>query len=237
MLSIAVYTDLKDDANRLKSIIQDFLIEMKIMAKVSFFDDGETMIMTPSRYDAYIIDMDMDVKVDIIDLVNQIKQIDTGSHYIYMGSDPDHARKALKARCHYFISKPFDPEEVIEILKEVRKKIKEDSIIIKTAAGERRVRVNHLNYINIVKRCLCYHLTDSTMFDGQTLRSSFEKAIHPLEENKAFLFLPPSLLINLGEIKDLNKDNIIFDNGDVLFFPMKQYDNVRNAWHNFNKID
>ena len=41
---------------------------MKIMAKVSFFDDGETMIMTPSRYDAYIIDMDMDVKVDIIDL-------------------------------------------------------------------------------------------------------------------------------------------------------------------------
>ena len=50
------------------------------------------------------------------DLVNQIKQIDTGSHYIYMGSDPDHARKALKARCHYFISKPFDPEEVIEIL-------------------------------------------------------------------------------------------------------------------------
>jgi hypothetical protein len=73
LLSIAVYTDLKDDANRLKSIIQDFLIEMKIMAKVSFFDDGETMIMTPSRYDAYIIDMDMDVKVDIIDLVNQIK--------------------------------------------------------------------------------------------------------------------------------------------------------------------
>jgi ABC-2 type transport system ATP-binding protein len=45
------------------------------------------------------------------------------------------------------------------------------------------------------------------------LRSSFEKAIHPLEENKAFLFLPPSLLINLGEIKDLNKS---FDNKEIL---------------------
>ena len=43
--------------------------------------------------------------------------------------------------------------------------------------------------------------------------------------------------MKLLEIKDLNKDNIVFDNGDVLFFPMKQYDNVRNAWHNFNKID
>ena len=146
------------------------------------------------------------------------------------------AQVATKARCDYFITKPYDQEEIAEILTDIRREIKEDSIIIKIPSGDRRVRINNLNYINIVRRCLCYHLKDGTMFDGQTLRSSFEKAIDPLHKNKSFLFLAPSLLINLGEIKIINKDNIIFENDDVLFFPMKQYDNVRNAWINYNRI-
>ena len=60
----------------------------------------------------------------------------------------------------------IEKEELIQILKEVKQKIQYDNIIIKVAGGERRLRVNHLNYINIVKRCLCYHLTDGNMFDG-----------------------------------------------------------------------
>jgi hypothetical protein len=153
-----------------------------------------------------------------------------------MSINPNVAHLAAKVRADYFITKPYDKDELVEILMEIRKEIKEDSIIIKIPSGDRRVRINNLNYINIVRRCLCYHLKDGTMFDGQTLRSSFEKAIDPLHKNKSFLFLAPSLLINLGEIKIINKDNIVFENDDVLFFPMKQYDNVRNAWINYNRI-
>lgn len=74
------------------------------------------------------------------------------------------------------------------------------------------------------------------MFDGQTLRTSFEKAIDPLQKHKMFLFISPSLLINIGAIKIVNKDNIVFENDEVLFFPMKQYENVRNAWINYSRI-
>ena len=76
------------------------------------------------------------------------------------------------------------------------------------------------------------------MFDGQTLRTSFEKAISPLQyhKSKMFLFLAPSLLINVGEIKIINGDNIIFENDDVLYFPKKAYDTVREAWINYNKF-
>jgi hypothetical protein len=68
------------------------------------------------------------------------------------------------------------------------------------------------------------------------LRSSVEKAIDPLHKHKAFLFIAPSLLINIGEIKEVNKDNIKFENDDVLFFPMKHYETVRNTWINYNRI-
>ncbi len=189
----------------------------------------------PNRYDVYF--MDMDSAVDVTAIGKQKRAIDEGSQFVYVSINPNVAHLAAKVRSDYFITKPFDKEEIDEILTEIKKEIKEDSIIIKISTGDRRVRVNNLNYVNIVRRCLCYHLKDGTMFDGQTLRSSFEKAIDPLNKHKSFLFLAPSLLINLGEIKIVNKDHIIFENDDVLFFPMKQYETVRTTWINYNKID
>lgn len=232
MLSIAIYTT--NDISQLKSMIQDFLIESKIMAKVSVFNNTESFLTVLSAYDIYILDMDCEENT--IALGKQKMETDVGSHFIYMSADCGNAYKATKIRADYFLSVPIEKEEFFEIMKEIRTEIKDDAIIIQLPQGERRIRTNQLNYINIVKRCLCYHLKDGTMFDGQTLRSSFEKAIDPLQNNKSFLFLAPSLLINLGEIKIINKDNIVFENDDVLFFPMKQYDNVRNAWINYNRI-
>ena len=90
--------------------------------------------------------------------------------------------------------------------------------------------------IDIEKRSLCYHLSDKTTICSQNIRASFEKSIYPLQNNKIFLFLAPSLLINISQIKILNKNNIIFDNDDVLFYPAKNYDKVRDTWINYNRI-
>lgn len=236
MLSIAVYSDCNEDTVSIKSIIQDFLIEYKIMAKVSVFTNAEDLIIIPNRYDIYI--MDMDSKEDTIALGKQMMNIDAGSHFIYLSSDVSMAYKATKIHADYFLEKPINVEEFKEILHEIKQEIKEDNIIIPIPGGERRVRVNNLNYINIVKRCLCYHLKDGTMFDGQTLRTSFEKAISPLQyhKTKAFYFLAPSLLINIGEVKIINGDNLIFENDDVLYFPKKSYEMIRKAWLDYNSF-
>ena len=234
MLSIAIYTT--NDISQLRSMIQDFLIESKIMAKVSVFNDTESFLTVLSAYDIYILDMDCEENT--IALGKQKMETDVGSHFIYMSVDCGNAYKATKIRADYFLSVPIEKEEFFEIMKEIRTEIKDDAIIIQLPQGERRIRTNQLNYINIVKRCLCYHLKDGTMFDGQTLRNSFEKAISPLQshKSKSFLFLPPSLLINVGEIKILNNDNIIFENDDVLYIPKKSYDVVHDAWIDYNKF-
>jgi hypothetical protein len=74
------------------------------------------------------------------------------------------------------------------------------------------------------------------MFDGQTLRVAFEKAMAQLINHESFVFIDPSLLINLSEIKILEKDHVIFENGDVVYFPKKAYDLVRERWVNYSKI-
>ena len=181
--------------------------------------------------------MDMDSKDDVIELGRKMRKIDVGCHFIYLSSNTNSAYLAAKARADYFLEKPLDKQEMIQILQEIKYTVQQDNIIIKTAKGDRRIRVNQLNYINIVKRCLCYHLTDGNMFDGQVLRRSFEKAIHPLQNSKMFLFLPPSLLINLSEIKEINGDHVIFENNEILYFPKKSYEIVRTSWLHYNQID
>lgn len=236
MLSIGIYSDKPDDVAIMKSVIQDFLINYNLMAKLTVFTNPDEFIKVPGSYDMYI--MDMDSADDVIELGKQMMTIDVGSRFIYFCTDTNQAYRAAKARADYFLAKPIDEKEFYEVLEEIKQKIKDDNLIIKLSDGERRVRANSLNYINIVKRCLCYHLTDGTMFDGQTLRTSFEKAISPLQhhKSKSFLFLPPSLLINIGEIKIVNGDNVVFENDDVLYIPKKAYDTVRDAWINYNRF-
>ena len=234
MLSIAIYTHSEETSLTLRKYIQDFLIDTRTMAKVSVFFCGADLIAIPNRYDVYFIDMDS--AEDGIQVGVQLAELDDSGYFVYFSENPLNAHRAIKFGAYHFLDIPFEPEEITKVLLRIRKQVKEDSIVIKTPLGERRVRINNVNYINIVKRCLCYHLKDGTVFDGQALRSSFEKAIYPLQDQEPFLFLSPSLLINVSEIKILNSDHLIFENDEVMFFPKKSYDVIHDYWINYNKI-
>lgn len=236
MLKIAIYSNRFSDINDLKEIVYEYLTENKIVAKVSTFEDSYELLTASNSYDIYIMDMDM--HSNVAEIGRQISVIDTGTKFIYVSENTALAYDAFESEADYFLAKPFNKDKVLKILKEIRQHIQDENIVIKTAIGEKRVRANALNYINIVQRCLCYHLTDGTMFDGQALRTSFEKAISPLQYHRSntFLFLPPSLLINVGEIKILDTDKVIFENNDILYISKKQHDLIDSAWKSYNRF-
>ena len=234
MLSIAIYDDNKESVLKIKDAIQDYLIETHTLAKVSCFNKAEEFLITPGSYDIYI--MDIDSSEDINALKARMGEIDSGSYFIFMGTDPTLACSAYKVDAESYLLKPVDKAQIFKVLSKIKQKVKDEVIIVKTGDGDRRVKIPQVNYINIVKWCLCYHLKDGNVFDGQTLRTSFEKAITPLDSHPSFYFIPPSLLINLGEIKIIDTNHIIFENDSVLYFPKKSYDAIYTRWKEYNKI-
>ena len=70
MISIAIYDDNKTYLNELQNMIQNYLIDTHSIAKVSIFDNAETLLLTPQRYDVYI--MDTDSSEDIYKLSHKI---------------------------------------------------------------------------------------------------------------------------------------------------------------------
>ena len=234
MLSIAIYDDNKTYLNEMRNIIQDYLIETKSVAKVSIYDNAEELLLASTSFDIYF--MDTDSQEDIYKLSQRLDKIDPNSYFIFIGEDTSLAYSAYKVHADHYFLKPVERQELYDLLNIIKKEVREDSVIIKTAAGDRRIKISCLNYINIEKRCLCYHLQDGTMFDGQTLKTSFEKAITPLNLHPSCYFLAPSLLINLSEIKIFDNDHIVFENNDVLYFPKKQHDTFYDKWKTYNKI-
>ena len=163
MISIAVCSSAENTIS-IKSMIQDFLIENKMMAKISKFTNLYELVVSPTQYDLYIIDLDEDGNG--LEIGKKLMEINPDGHYIYISKDINNAYLATKIRANYFLEKPIDKEDFMPMLKKIKNRIQDDTIIIKISTGERRVRINMINYVNIVKRCLCYHLADGTMFDG-----------------------------------------------------------------------
>jgi hypothetical protein len=104
-------------------------------------------------------------------------------------------------------------------------------IIIPTVTGDKRMSLDCLNYIDIEQRSLCYHLLDENLKARHVLRTSFQKAIEGLLGNNHLLFLRPSLLINVDNVEFLTKDHMVFINGDVLYYPKKNYLEIYEKWN------
>lgn len=237
LLKIAICGHNPDRVVAMRDMIQDYLIEKHSLAKVALFNTSQAMIDVIQMFDIYFLDVDMP-EINGIEIANILReQGDEVGRIIFAGSAAEQALTAYNANAFAFLLKPVDKEQLFPILDKVRNDIKKNSVIITTPNGERRIHTDNLNYVNIVKRCLCYHLRDGSLFDGQTLRGSFEKAITPLNTHPEFVFLAPSLLINLTQIKILDKDCLIFDNDDVLYFPRKQYDYLRSRWLNYHIVE
>ena len=94
MISIAIYSDLEEHINELKSLIQDYSIENKVMARISVFSDSYNFITVPHRFDIYI--MDMESKDDVTALGKQRMGIDDNGHFIYLSNDTTKAYLATK---------------------------------------------------------------------------------------------------------------------------------------------
>ena len=134
----------------------------------------------------------------------------------------------------FFVLSPVQEDSLIKIISNLKEKIRQSAIVVKLGRNEdRRIHIKDLNYINITKRNLQYHLVNGEEYEGQTLRHSFCKEVEPLLVKPELFFIQPSLLINLTNVEVLWADHLQFEDGTIVYFPKTAYENIKNAWKNY----
>ena len=125
-------------------------------------------------------------------------------------------------------------EKVKQFLKEENIKYFENNyIVIKNTLAE-KIKISDINYVDTQDRRLCYHLTDKTEKYSKTLQDDFLNEVHPLEENPYMIFIRHGVLVNLANIKSVDKRTSLvkFNNGEELRIAKSYLDEVYNTFYN-----
>ena len=230
MIKVTIYERYIENVGDVRGYLRKFANSSNVIIKENVFFKVEDMIEMSADvclldYKAFLEDGDILLKwkdennIKFIFITSDIKDI-----IDIMQNHPE----------QYLILSPVEEESLVKVFENLKLRIKRIAIIAKLAHQEdKRIYVKDLNYINITKRNLRYHLADGREYDSQTLRQSFSKEISPLLIKPELYFIQPSLLVNMTNIETLWDDHMQFENGDIVYYPKTAYEKLKAAWKEY----
>lgn len=134
----------------------------------------------------------------------------------------------------YYINANKISSQLKPLMNKIIYEIKKQTIIVPIPnKGDKRICLQQLNYIDINRRNLGYHMTNNIIIKGKTVRSSFEKEVKPYFNHDELYFMKPGFLINLSNINELYPNYILFESGEKLYFPKTAYKAIKEKWIKF----
>lgn len=182
--------------------------------------------------DIYILDIIMS-KISGIDLGDEIRKRDSRPVIIYVTSSDEFALDAYDIHAVRYLLKPVDKDAFFEALdyaltNQDNKKVA--SFLIKTKNGLMSVPREQIEYIENSSRKLQVHLTKKDVITSIFIRKSFEDEIRDLEEDKNFMHVHKSFLINMEHVKRIHKYEITMDSGAIIPVSRKSAPDVKKEY-------
>lgn len=168
--------------------------------------------------DIYILDMLMPERTGI-DLGRQIRMTGCENAIIYITTSEDYALDAYKVRAVRYLLKPLDENKFYEALDyafSCTRSKAEPTYMVKSKSGLLPVAHSDIEYIENAGRKLEIHVSDGRILKSLFIRTSFEVEVQELTEQRNFLLIHKSFLINLNYVKQLTANSVTMNSGRQL---------------------
>lgn len=226
MVYITICDEDAEIRDRLELDIHKYLIGKRIGLGFQNYDSIFD-IQDGLKYDVYFVHV---TKKEEMQKLEEIKLEHPEVEMVILADSNEFLLDAIDLGSEGYLFRPDDkarlPRVVDKIYRNMREKV---AAVLTKGGGMRRIRTSQLNYVNIEGRNLCYHMADGEEIYGPALRASFEKSVgEAVMLNSRYVFLKPSVLVNIDQIKSLEDGCIKFCNGDFIFVSKTQW-NILNA--------
>lgn len=230
MIKVTIYEHYIENVGDIRGYLRKFANSSNVIIKENVFFKVEDMI----EMSADVCLLDYKAFLENGDILLKWKD-ENNIKFIFITSDIKDIIDIMQNHPEqYLILSPVEEESLIKVFENLKLRIKRIAIIAKLAHQEdKRIYIKDLNYINITKRNLRYHLADGREYDSQTLRQSFSKEISPLLIKPELYFIQPSLLVNMTNIETLWDDHMQFENGDIVYYPKTAYEKLKATWKEY----
>ena len=148
MLHIAVCDDDIKTLDEVKQILTDYCRAKKLAAKVSAYCDGTDLLASEESFDIIFLDIEMQ-QSNGIEVAQKIRRMDMNVPIVYITSYIDYWRRAYKVHAFDFITKPFKPEELCEVMRDYLAALddaSEETITFPTDDGVACFKINDIYY-------------------------------------------------------------------------------------------
>ncbi len=182
--------------------------------------------------DIYVLDIIM-AGTTGIDIGKLLRLSDSQTAIIYTTSSDEFALDAYSVYALRYLLKPIQEEPFFEALSYVlnHRQNTEDPIFpVKTKDGLVSVPYSKIEYIENASRMLQIHLTDNTVVTSIFIRKSFDDEIKDLVQDKYFMQVHKSFLINFNHVRKLDGSSIIMNSGADIPISKKNTANVKRQY-------
>lgn len=183
--------------------------------------------------DIYILDMIMEDKSGT-DIGGLIRSISERSVIIYITSSDEYALEAYQVRAVRYLLKPVREELFFEALdyavSDVRR-VKGDALFpVKTREGLVTVSCSQIEYIENYSRTLHVWLTGGSCVNSIFIRKSFEEEVRPVTQDRRFVCVHKSFVVNMEHIDRLAQGMIVVESGRQIPVSKTRAADVKKAY-------
>lgn len=224
MIRIALCEDSDIQRGILLGMFEEYRSGKNLPIEIDEYSDGQELVSAydnGKRYNIYFLDVVMPL-LNGIDTARHLRDAGDQSQIIFLTAQRDYAVESYQVHAYYYLVKPVDLSALSPLLDRCIADMDPytASISVNGAEGIHTLPVNEINYVSLNERRALYHLTDGSIIESTTLRTSFRACMEELLQINCFTLCGASLIINLSHVKDISWEEIAhFKNGDCLTLP------------------
>ncbi|MGN1050970.1 MAG: LytR/AlgR family response regulator transcription factor, partial [Acutalibacteraceae bacterium] len=172
-----------------------------------------------NSFDIFLLDMIMP-DMNGISLAREIAKKVKAPIIIFLTASKDHALEAYGVRAIRYLLKPVDTDSLSEAItlaySQLKSRKKEKTFCIKTADGIQKIKYSHILYAEMAMRAIHIYKFDGNKIVSNIMRKSFEEEMAPLLNDKCFVQIHKSYIVNMDYIDTLGKSELTLFTGTKL---------------------
>ena len=241
MIQIAVCDDIPAYTLHFMSLLERYQKERPgIELELHSFDSGDAMlesIQRDERFDIYMLDVIMP-DTDGITLAREIRQRDEDVPIVFFTQSASFALDAYGVSAVQYILKPVETEVLFPIMDKVISSLSReaDKFMIVSAPGRTlTVLYSSIVVVEHARRSLRVHLESGEYIESKTIRTPFGIAVSALLDDRRFLWVQQSYVINMAQVKELHSRIFVMKNKMEISIPRPKYAAVKRKYLDFLK--
>lgn len=229
-----------DDDSRHRALTADFLHTFleehpQFSAKVTEFPTGDELCEYTSihgGFDLYLMDIVMP-GTDGVKLGLTLRSRGDNGQIIYLTTESSFAVDAYDVHPFHYLLKPLNRDKLFAVLFDVFSRFNQLStkaLSVKTDSGFVKIPYDEIVYAELSSRRICYHLVDGTCVQSVMLRITFAETVSPLLADPRFILCGASFLVNLHQVRTIDKTVVSTEGGLTFTPPKKSIPDLRSKW-------